>query len=416
MTALNRRRFLTGALTALGGAAVGATAVQASADATEPTPQSPQSPQSASQNRTFAFEGAHQAGIITPAQRHCAFVAFDLTVADRAGLQQLLRTITDRSRRLTQGTEPVPQGISGPPSDSGLLGPEPVSDGLTITTSLGSGVFSDRFGLTGQKPRRLRPMDTFEDDQLNRAECDGDLLIQLCADHPDAVLRALRDLTRNTRGGMQIRWRLDGFTPPPRPSGAPRNLLGFKDGTANPSSNDPALMDSLVWVRAGAGEPAWATGGSYQVVRIIRMLVEFWDRVGLTEQERIFGRRKDTGAPLSGAQEADVPDYSDDPTGAGIPLDSHIRRANPRTPATASTRLLRRSFSYDRGVDSNGELDMGLIFSCFQQDLDRQFVTVQKRLAGEPLADYLRPTGGGYFFALPGVRSGADYLGQALFG
>ena len=55
-------------------------------------------------------------------------------------------------------------GIAATPSDSGLLGPDPVSDGLTITAGLGSGVFSDRFGLAALKPRRLRPMDTFPDD------------------------------------------------------------------------------------------------------------------------------------------------------------------------------------------------------------------------------------------------------------
>ncbi|MFH8342423.1 iron uptake transporter deferrochelatase/peroxidase subunit [Streptomyces sp. AM6-12] len=398
---LARRGFLRGAALAGAGLATSAAAPEPAAGA----PASALAP----------FHGVHQASAIAAPRRTCVFAALDVTAGSRAELTDVLRTLTERARLLATGGTPDPVGVTGPPADSGILGDRLPGGQLAVTVGVGASLFDDRFGLSARRPRRLTAMPAFPDDDLKAEWCHGDLSLQLHADDPDVTLHALRDITRHTRGGVQVRWRMDGFASPPRPSGTPRNLLGFRDGIANPDTASAREMDQLVWVGRDSGEPDWAVGGSYQVVRLIRMLVEFWDRVSLGEQERMIGRSRSSGAPLDGDREHDVPRYADDPKGDVIPLDAHIRLANPRTPATARQRLLRRAYNYDRGMDANGNLDMGLLFSCYQQDLVRQFETVQHRLAGEPLTDYISPFGGGYFFALPGVRDVQDWYGRALF-
>jgi deferrochelatase/peroxidase EfeB len=408
---MKRRAFL-GSAAALGaGAAIdrvigpggGAAAAQA-AGAAPP----------AAATKPIPFEGAHQAGITNPAPPHAIFAAFDTIAPSRAELADALANLSDRARRLTRGYDALLGAAGeGPTPDSGILGPKVTPDGLTVTVAFGASLFDHRYGLAARKPRALKPMTTFPDDALVAEECHGDVLVQLCANSEMTLLNALRDLMRATRGSLAPRWKIEGFLPVSKEPGKPRNLLGFKDGTANPATADRRLMDRVVW--AGTGEPAWAAGGTYQVVRMIRNRVEFWDRVARQEQELMIGRDKGTGAPLGRPKETDDPGYPADPKGERIPMDAHIRLARPRTPETEDSRILRRGYNYSRGLDLSGQLDMGLVFCCFQADVEKQFEVVQKRLAGEPLIDYVVPTGGGYFFAPPGARDSQDWVGSGLF-
>jgi deferrochelatase/peroxidase EfeB len=361
-----------------------------------------------------SLEGPHQLAVLSEPARATTFVAFDVIVGSPPELRDLLQTITSRMRLLYAGGAPQFAGPAAPTDDNGILGPVVPAGRAGFILGLGASLFDDRFGLGPAKPSTLVTMESFPNDNLDPALTQGDLSLQMVAEDADTVVHALRDITKHTRGGMQPRWRVDGFKSPPRPSGTPRNLLGFKDGIANPDTSDPAQMSELVWLQPGGNEPGWASGGTYQVVRIIRMLVEFWDRVSLYEQENMIGRRRATGAPLDANSEFSTPDYPADPAGNIIPLTAHIRVANPRTSATADSRILRRGYNYDLGLDVNGNLDQGLIFTCYQQDIMRQFFTVQTRLIGEPLVDYISPVGGGYFFCPPGLQGKSDYFASGL--
>ncbi|MGK9235893.1 deferrochelatase/peroxidase EfeB [Inquilinus limosus] len=364
------------------------------------------------------FYGEHQAGIVTPSPAAGLVASFDVLATSRPDLERLFRTLTERIAFLIGGGTPPELDPKFPPADSGVLGPVIVPDNLTITAAVGASLFDDRFGLGAVKPRELVAMTSFPNDALDPEYCHGDLLLQFSSNTPEANIHALRAVVKATPDLLSLRWKLDGFLPAATSKAGrketARNLLGFKDGTANPNPADATAMDRIVWVQPGADEPAWTAGGTYQVVRIIRNFVERWDRTPLGEQEAIMGREKASGAPLGMKDEFDVPDYSGDPEGKAMPLDAHIRLANPRTRETANSLILRRPFNYSRGVTKSGQLDMGLLFICFQASLNAGFVAVQQRLNGEPLEEYIKPTGGGYFFALPGVPDKDGYLGQGL--
>ena len=419
MRPLDRRSFLNRSAALLGAGSAGAL-VTGAAVASSPAVADPEAAGAAAAGANLTtiepFRGVHQAGILTPAPAHATFAALDSFAPDRRTLAEALQALSARAFELTVGGPAPLLEIDAPPADSGVLGPDNAPDALTVTIGLGSTLFDARYGLGSRRPRELQPMPTFPVDELDPAQSHGDLIVQICAQHRDTVVHTLRELLRTVRGSLQLRWTIDGFSGAargPTPHSSPRNLFAFRDGTANPSTSDDALMRELVW--AGSGEPAWAAGGTYQVVRIIRMHVEFWDRVGLSEQQNMIGRVRDSGAPLGGTQEFEDPRYDLDPQGVRIPLDAHIRLANPRTPPTAAQRILRRGFNYHRGFDNAGQLDQGLVFCAFNQSPTRQFVTIQKRLGAEPMIDYITPVGGGYFYIPPGARTGSDWVGSGLF-
>ncbi len=365
-----------------------------------------------------SFYGVHQAGIVTPQPAASLIASFDVLAASRPDLVRLMKGLTGRIAALMSGDLPAQTDAKLPPPDSGLLGPKGFPDNLSMTVSFGASLFDERFGLADRRPKRLVAMTRFPNDALDGDCCHGDLLIQFNSNTSETNIHALRDVLKTFPDLVALRWTQAGFLPPHTIKAAgrdtARNLLGFKDGTANLDAADGRLMDRIVWVGDGNDEPTWARGGSYHVVRVIRTLVERWDRTPLQEQQTIIGRDKAEGAPLGEKREHDIPDFAGDPDGKGVPLDAHIRRANPRTADTAASLILRRAYNYSNGLTKAGQLDMGLLFSSFQADLDKGFIAVQKRLDGEPLEEYIKPVGGGYFFALPGIESARTYLGQGL--
>jgi deferrochelatase/peroxidase EfeB len=407
-----RRNVLFGAGTAV---VAGLTAASAAEKQGEQVTDAPVSDKT--QERQ-AFYGVHQAGIVTPRPAAGMIASFHVLAKTPEEVERLFRTLSERIAFLMKGGTPPEFDDKLPPSDSGILGPVIPPDNLTITVSLGSSFFDQRDWLKNHKPKQLSRMKASRNDALDADLCHGDLSLQICANTPDTNIHALRDILKNLPDLMVLRWKQEGSVPvlPPKADGShetARNFLGFRDGTANPDGNDAPLMDQLVWVHK-SDEPSWAHAGTYQVVRIIRNFVERWDRTPLAEQEAIIGRKKASGAPFGGAAEFDIPDYSNDPEGKVTALDAHIRLANKRTKTSDENRILRRPFNYSNGVSKSGQLEQGLLFICYQADLEKGFITVQRQLDGEPLEEYIKPIGGGFFFTLPGPANEDDFVGRTL--
>ena len=373
------------------------------------------------EERVIDFSGEHQAGITTPMQNNLHFAAFDVSPkADKDDLRGLLERWTAAARRLTLGGDVSAKGAFGggenfPPDDSGEavgLGPS----GLTLTFGFGRSLFRSQLGLEGKLPAEFTEMPTMTNDFLRPELSEGDLCIQACANDPQVASHAIRNLTRLAVPDASLRWTQIGFGRAGVTSGdqeTPRNLFGQKDGTANIRAEDADALNEHVWIPDNASQP-WAAGGTYMTVRRIAMNIEVWDTLRLSEQERVTGRDKPEGAPMSGGTEFDAPDFSA-VNGRGQPLidhRSHLYNVHPDQ--NDGIRMLRRPFNFVDGSNEQGRLDAGLFFIAFTQTPDR-FARVHRSMSNDEMfTEYLKTTNTGTYLIAPGVGDN-DTIGAGLF-
>ncbi|GAY12636.1 iron uptake transporter deferrochelatase/peroxidase subunit [Pseudonocardia sp. N23] len=381
-------------------------------------------PSAAAASDIVDFHGPHQAGIATPVQDRLAFTAFDVaSTARREDLVAMLTTWTAAAEAMTRGA-PVPGATPSdalPPADTGEADGLPAGR-LTITVGFGPGLFTaadgtDRFGLASRRPAAFAPLPALPGELLDDARSGGDIAVQACSDDPTVAFHAVRNLTRLGRGTVVARWAELGFgktSSTGSAGGTPRNLMGFKDGTRNIQGTDDAALGQHVWVADGDGA-GWLGGGSYLVARRIRMFIEPWDRDRLSDQEAVFGRFKASGAPLTGKDEFDTPDFTAvDASGPVIADHAHVRLAAAEN--NGGLRILRRGYSYTDGIDARtGTLDAGLFFLAYMRD-PAQFVTLQRKLgSGDALNEYIRHVGSGLYACPPGTAGPDDWWGRTLF-
>ena len=346
----------------------------------------------------ISFYGEHQAGITTPMQKNIYFVVLDLHSTDKEEVIQMFKDWTDYSSKLVDGELVKKDGSNAllPPSDTGeTVGLNPYR--LTLTFGV-SADFLKKMGLEKKRPKEFRDLPPFPKEQLQEKYTGGDIVIQACADDEQVAFHAVRNLVRKARNTVTMKWSQSGFAAIGDRMSTPRNLFGFKDGTANVTKEKD--FDKVIWTESDD----WMNGGTYLAVRRIQMFLETWDRTNLQEQENTFGRYKESGAPFGKKDEFDEVDLD------FLPVDSHVRLAKE-----VNKPIYRRSYSYSDGiVEKTGQFDTGLLFLAFQKNPD-SFVKVQTNLgAQDKMNEYVTHIGSGLFACFAGVKKG-EYLGQKLF-
>ncbi|MEH8048041.1 iron uptake transporter deferrochelatase/peroxidase subunit [Gallibacterium anatis] len=356
---------------------------------------------------TYPFYGEHQQGIITPQQTYVYFLVLDLATESLDEVREVFKTWTTYAARLTQGknVKEYAKNHFVPPADTGEAD-DLSAYGLTLTFGV-SPSFLQKLGLQDKAPKELKDLPLFPRDQLKEEFSGGDICIQSCANDAQVAFHAVRQLVRVARANVTMKWSQAGFISADKATDTPRNLFGFKDGTAN--VNTVKDLDGQVWVE----QPDWLKGGSYLIVRKIVMHLETWDRTSYKEQERTFGRHRISGAPI-GEKEEFAPLDLDKLNHHGkpmIPDDSHSALAHK-----TGKQMLRRAYSYSDGINPRtGQFDSGLLFICYQKDPE-QFITIQNALGNvDRLNEYITHIGSGLFACFGGVKEG-EFIGQALLG
>ncbi|MET1248604.1 iron uptake transporter deferrochelatase/peroxidase subunit [Sporolactobacillus sp. STCC-11] len=360
----------------------------------------------AAKTATVPFFGSHQAGITTAHQSYGYLAAFDIdpSIHDVAKIMALFISWTRLSATLTQGKrEANSSNKELPPNDTNEARDLGAAN-LTITFGLGHSFFikggKDRFGLANQMPKQLTAMPKIAHETLDPAISNGDICVQVCADIQQVAFHALRNLIKEALGTANIRWMESGFLNGPKGK-TPRNLFGFKDGTANVT--DPESQNEVVWT--GSDEPKWMRGGSYLGYRKIKMIIETWDRDSYSDQEQVFGRKKDSGAAFGRKHEHEPVIMSKQPA------DSHVRLAHG-----TGKKIFRRAYSYTNGIQAaTGSLDAGLLFIAYQNKPQDSFIPMLRVLGkSDALNEYTDHVATGLFAVPAGIKKN-DYFAQHLF-
>lgn len=397
-----------------------------------------------------------QAGILNRPPEHALIAALAFAgngasdpTAARAAVEQL-RDLVHRELRSDLDDQDRNSAKDQPSPETGELG---FADGydrahLTITFGISKTGFT-RLGVADtDHPQDLVALDWPKLGETPAVTADaGDLVLQICSDDVYICEHALRRVEEELGAELSIVWVQLGSQRYTTRQGRTsreegRALIGFIDGNANLNPRHDDEDAALVFVDpddvAGypplpsvqtsgyngpdafppdlrpppANEPAWTRNGTYMVVRASAQDTTPWDDQTLGAQEQAVGRFKLSGAFLDLADDPalldDEPAFAADPTNETVPVDSHVRKSNPRRPEDEPRRIFRRGYPLI-AANRAGSLERGLLFVCFARTISTQFEFIWRAWIKNPnfprpgagvdrILMFDRPLCGGYYF------------------
>ncbi|UQW99525.1 Dyp-type peroxidase [Streptomyces sp. RerS4] len=203
--------------------------------------------------------------VIAPPSRAAVFLV--LTLAE--GSEQVVRDVLADMPALVRSV--------------GFRVPE---DELGCVVGIGSRAWDRLFG--SPRPAELHPFVPLRGARHVAPATDGDLLLHVRARHEGTCFELAGLITRRLGGAATVVDETRGFTSFDR-----RNVLGFADGTENPTGTG---AERTVFV--GEEDPAFA-GGSYVVVQKYLHDIDAWSALPVEEQQRVIGRTKTEDVELS---------------------------------------------------------------------------------------------------------------------
>ncbi|OIW26641.1 Dyp-type peroxidase, partial [Coniochaeta ligniaria NRRL 30616] len=248
-----------------------------------------------------------------------------------------------------------------------------LSAAFTCTVGVGSDVWDAVTGLP--RPAELHPFRPVHGGKHTAVSTPGDLLFHIRSERRDLCFEFERQLLDVLGDAVSVVDETVGFRYFDN-----RDLLGFIDGTANPTG--PAVQDSVLV----ASEDTPVSGGSYVVVQKYVHDMSSWRTLKTEQQEGVIGRTKLDNMEL------------DDATGPH--QRSHKTLSTIEDEAGGEHDILRDNMPF--GSPAAGEF--GTYFIGYTRRLWVIERMLQRMFVGEPpglhdrLLDYSRPLTGSVFF------------------